>query len=116
MWIKEIFFYHEHRQKINCWAGPTIVAPYIGPMLASFILTSLSWRSAFVFLSILNFIAWLLIILFLDEPYFNRNINISNLPPPGPRWKRLLGISQNQPAWQRASFWTALSGPFVVLI
>lgn len=116
MWIKEIFFYHEHRRKINFWAGPTIVAPYIGPMLASFMLTSLSWHSTFVFLSILNFIAWLLIILFLDKPYFNRTISTSNLPPRGPRWKRLLGITQHQTSWQRTSFSIPLTRPFVVLV
>jgi MFS family permease len=115
MWIKEIFFAHEYPRKINVWAAPVIVAPFVGPMLASFMLTSTSWRWPFWLYTILNVVALILVVLFLDEPLFDHSRPKEEQPDMGTRWQRLLGIPQWKSRHLRPGFWACLTRPFVVL-
>ena len=38
MWIKDMFFFHEHPRKINLWSGAIILSPYLGPFTAAFVM------------------------------------------------------------------------------
>ena len=84
-------------------------------MIASFVLTGASWRWSFWLYTILNGIALVLVILFLDEPYFNRSIPVAERPEPQPRWKALLGLSQWRTRWSRTTFLSALARPFLAM-
>lgn len=47
MFIFDMFFFHERARKINIWAVFIILSPYMGPLLAAFMITSLSWQIPF---------------------------------------------------------------------
>jgi MFS family permease len=115
MWIKEMFFFHEHPRKINVWVGPVIVAPYVGPMIASFMMTSTSWRWPFWLYTILNGIALVLVVLFLDEPLFDRSRPSEEQPDFGTRLQRLLGVPQWRSRHLRPGFWACMARSFVIL-
>ena len=84
-------------------------------MVTAFIMTQATWRWAFWLYSILNVIALSMIVLFLDEPYFNRTIDPAQLPRQPVRWKSLVGISQWETRRYRASSLSAILRPFAVL-
>ncbi|KIW03181.1 uncharacterized protein PV09_05408 [Verruconis gallopava] len=115
MWIKEIYFSHEHPRMINAWAGPVIVSPFIGPMLASFMMTTTSWRWPFWLYTILNAIALVLAVLFLDEPLFDRETPNAERLDCGSRWQRLLGIPQWRSRHLRPGLLSCLARPLVIL-
>jgi MFS family permease len=46
IWIKDMFFLHEHPRKINLFVGGYILAPYLGPFTAAFIMQKTTWRWA----------------------------------------------------------------------
>lgn len=47
MFIFDMFFFHERARKINIWAAFIILSPYMGPLFAAFIITTLSWPIPF---------------------------------------------------------------------
>ena len=93
MWIKHIFYFHEQARKINWWFLGIIASPYIGPMVASFVLWRRPWPWCYCILTLLNGICVLLTFLFLDEPFYNHEV-LEARPHKGRRWQRLLGIEQ----------------------
>jgi MFS family permease len=60
MWIKDLFFFHEHPRKINIWSGGVILSPYLGPLTAAFIIWHTTWRWAYGIYAILNGVGLLL--------------------------------------------------------
>lgn len=40
MFIKDIFFFHEHVRKTNLWSAFFILSPYIGPVIAAAVLSA----------------------------------------------------------------------------
>ena len=98
MWIKDLFFFHEHPRKINYVEFPIILSPYLGPLITSFIEYKVSWRWGFWVCTILWGIGWLLIAGLLDEPYYDRTIPETEQIPRQSRWLRLIGIEQSRAA------------------
>lgn len=47
MFINDIFFFHERARKINIWSAFIILSPYIGPLIAAFIISTQPWPIAF---------------------------------------------------------------------
>ncbi|KAI4234929.1 MAG: hypothetical protein L6R40_006597 [Gallowayella cf. fulva] len=47
MFVQDVFFFHEHPRKINIWSGAIIVSPYLGPLIAAFIINKMPWPNAF---------------------------------------------------------------------
>lgn len=93
--IHDIFFFHEQARKIGIWTVMFVAAPYFGPMFANYILAGTEqWRNVYwlVFGSCcLNII---LVLLFLDETWYRRDINISDQPPTSNRLARVIGLWQ----------------------
>lgn len=90
MWIKDLFFFHQHPQIINYVEFSIILSPYLGPLVACFIVSSMSWRWAFWVCTLLAG-AGLASVFFLDETLFDRK------NPPSSRGSyvsRLLGAHQ----------------------
>lgn len=53
MWIKDLFFFHEHPRKINYVEFPIILSPYLGPLITAFVEYKVSWRWGFWICTIL---------------------------------------------------------------
>jgi MFS family permease len=95
--IQDTFFFHEHAKKIGFWTAMFLVSPYCGPLFAYFIISGTeSWRAVYCMMFGLGCGCVLLIVLFIDEPWYRRDIGMENRPTSGPRFFRLLGTSQAQ--------------------
>lgn len=116
MFIKDMFFFHEHARKINIWAGFVILSPYFGPCFTAFLLTKLEWEWGFWLLTIMTGICLISIVLFVDETYYNRRILASERPVRRSRVKRLIGIEQWKSHKQRSTFWQACMRPIRVVM
>ena len=98
MWIKDLFFLHEHPRVINYIEFSVILSPYLGPLIASFIVSETSWRWTFWVCTILACVGLLLVFL-LDETLFDRR---SPAIPRGSYFSRLLGVQQAK-GWKQRS-------------
>src|SRR5262245_53619675 len=47
IFIQDMFFFHERARKINIWASFFVMSPYMGPLLAAFMLTTQQWPVPF---------------------------------------------------------------------
>ena len=43
MWVKDLFFFHEHPRVINYIEFSIILSPYLGPLITSFIVSGTTW-------------------------------------------------------------------------
>ncbi|KAL9603196.1 MAG: hypothetical protein Q9179_002297 [Wetmoreana sp. 5 TL-2023] len=109
MFIKDIYFVHEHARKINIWQASVILSPYAGPLLASFMTISLSWRWPFWIYAIETGICLIAVIALLDETFYDRQIHPSKQAPRASRLLRLLGVEQWRSRYLRNTFWQAMS-------
>ncbi|KAJ6024477.1 hypothetical protein N7540_005274 [Penicillium herquei] len=116
MFIKDLFFLHEHARKINLWQSCVILSPFLGPLLASFITISLSWRWPFWIYTILTGLALVGVIFFGQETFYNRQIPPSEQPDRGSRLLWLIGVEQWRSRSQRNSLIGAVSRSFAVLL
>ncbi|KAL2863368.1 major facilitator superfamily domain-containing protein [Aspergillus lucknowensis] len=96
MFIKDMFFFHEQARKINIWSAFIILSPYMGPLLAAFIINTQIWQWAFGVYAIETGLCLVAIVLFVEETYYDRKNKQFELVPNAPRWKRMLGIQQRQ--------------------
>jgi MFS family permease len=115
MFIKDMFFLHEHARKINIWSGFIILSPYMGPLLGSFIVNTQIWQWAFGVYAIETGLCLIAIILFVDETYYDRKTVQPELVPNGPRWQRMLGIQQVRTKYIKNSFKDACMRPVTML-
>ncbi|KAH7061955.1 major facilitator superfamily domain-containing protein [Paraphoma chrysanthemicola] len=91
--IKDIFFFHEHARKIGLWASMYIASPYMGPLFANFIVDATGdWRIVFWLCTAVCGLQLVLILLFLDESYYNRTV--ASQPARGNRLLRVVGVWQ----------------------
>lgn len=68
----------------------------MGPLLAAFELTTQTWHVPFWVYTAMTAAAWVLVILVLDETYYDRTLAPAAQPPRGSRLARLTGAAQ----WQ----------------
>ena len=115
MYIQDIFFFHEHPRKINIWAGSTIVSPYIGPLIAAFIVNKMPWNNAFWVNTGLTALGLLLVLTFMDETIYNRRIPPSKQVSPKSRLLRLVGVEQWRGRHNRQTFAQAFMRPFIAI-
>jgi MFS family permease len=109
-YIKDIFFFHEHARKIGLWAALYISSPYARPLIANFIVgTTGNWRAVFWLCIGICVIQLILIVLLLDESYYNRTVTFENQPPRGSRILRVLGIWQIK---SHSGYFYTLKGAF----
>jgi MFS family permease len=94
MFIKDIYFFHQHPRKINVWATSLILSPFLGPFIACWIVGHTSWRWAYWSLAILNAVAWILIVTCMDETFYPRHLPPGQTPVRRSRILRVLGIEQ----------------------
>jgi MFS family permease len=116
MFIKDMFFFHEHARKINIWSGSIVVSPYMGPLLAAFIVNTQIWQWAFGVYAIETGLCLIATILFVDETYYDRKTVQPELVPNGPRWQRMLGIQQIRSGYIRNTWKDAVMRPLVMIV
>lgn len=97
--IKDIFFFHERARKIGLWALLYITSPFWGPLLGNFVVGGTnSWVKTFWLSPAVAGVNLGLIILFLDETWYNRDVPTSSQPARGhsfgSRLLRLTGVWQ----------------------
>ncbi|KAK7409178.1 hypothetical protein QQX98_008671 [Neonectria punicea] len=95
--IKDMFFFHERARKIGLWALLYIASPFWGPLIGNFVLGGTnSWENVFWVCVAVCGIDMILIVTFLDETWYNRDIASSDQPPRGQnllaRLSRVIGI------------------------
>ncbi|KAJ6008466.1 MFS transporter [Penicillium herquei] len=110
LWIKDLFYFHQHPQIINYVEFSIILSPYLGPLITSFIVSEVSWRWAFWVCTILSGIG-LTLVFFMDETLFDRKTPIILR---GSYVSRILGANQAQ-SWKYKSFLSCMSRPLVAI-
>lgn len=110
MWVKDLFFFHEHPRVINYVEFSIILSPYLGPLITSFIVSGTSWRWGFWVCTILACIGWFLVFL-LDETLFDRT---SPAVPRGSYISRLTGVQQAK-SWRQRSLLQTLSRSLIAI-
>lgn len=116
MFIKDIFFFHEHARKINVWASFIILSPYFGPLIAAFIISTQKWQWAFGVYTIETGLCLIAIVLFADETFYNRRIAPDQHLPRKSKIQRLIGIEQWRDRHQRSSLYQAVMRPIRVIL
>ncbi|KAI9691534.1 MAG: hypothetical protein M1822_007605 [Bathelium mastoideum] len=114
LWIKDLFFFHEHPRQINAIEFPIILSPYFGPLITAFVTNGTgNWRWSFWICTILWAVG-LLLIFTLDETLYDRSIPEHEQFTRRSRWLRVFGIEQARSRKQR-SFRQSIVGPLVAL-
>ncbi|KAJ4983007.1 hypothetical protein SVAN01_11502 [Stagonosporopsis vannaccii] len=116
MFIFDMFFFHERARKINIWTAFIILSPYMGPLIAAFIITTQPWPIAFWVYFVETSLALVLTVLFVRETYYDRRIAPADQPPKGSRIAQLLGTAQFQSRHLRSTFGQACMRPVRVII
>ncbi|OBT55600.1 hypothetical protein VE04_03638 [Pseudogymnoascus sp. 24MN13] len=115
MFIKDMYFFHEHARKINIWSAFIILSPYFGPMFTAFIIDTVKWQWAFGLYTIMTGLCLILIMIFADETYYDRRIPIDAQPARGSHDSRMLGIAQWKGRRHRNTITQALLRPFITI-
>ena len=115
MFIKDMFFFHEHARKINIWSGFIVLSPYMGPLLSAFIINTQIWQWAFGIYAIMTGLCVIAMIVWVDETYYDRKTAQPDLVPNGPRWQRMIGIQQVSSGYIKNTIKDAVMRPAVIL-
>lgn len=67
------FFFHERVRRTNIWVWCLLGGPFIGPFVAAWLITAVSWRADYGVLAGLHGISTLLVIFLGDETLYDRN-------------------------------------------
>ncbi|MCJ1408110.1 hypothetical protein MMC19_002183 [Ptychographa xylographoides] len=93
--VKDMFFFHEHARKIGIWVALFIMSPYLSPFFGNFILAGTgNWRAVMWLVFAICCLDLVLIVLFMDETFYNRSIPHERQPARGSRMMRMLGVWQ----------------------
>lgn len=80
--LKDLFFFHERARKIGLWAVLYTASPYLGPCLANFVISGTHhWRDIFWMCSGVVGVQLILVLAFVDETWYNRDLPDSEQPP-----------------------------------
>ena len=114
LWIKDMYYFHEHPRVINVVESGIMVSPYVGPLLTAFLVYYVGWRWSYWIYLIIVGVGALLIVTFGDETLYDRRCSPSEQFPRRFRILRVLGVEQARTIHQR-SFWKALVRPWIAL-
>jgi len=113
MFVQDVFFFHEHPRKINIWSGAIIVSPYLGPLIAAFIINVMPWPNVYWVNTGYSALCWILVVALMDETIYNRSLPRDQQPVPKSRWLRLVGIEQWRSRHSRQTLLQAFMRPFI---
>ncbi|KZT37211.1 MFS general substrate transporter [Sistotremastrum suecicum HHB10207 ss-3] len=116
MFIKDLFFFHEHARMINIWDASIILSPYFGPFVASFVTSKTSWRWVFWMYTMMTGLCLLGIMFVVEETYYDRSLAQEDQPPRGRRIERVVGIAQWRTRTMRNTFYDAITRPVQAIL
>ncbi|KAH7141035.1 major facilitator superfamily domain-containing protein [Dactylonectria macrodidyma] len=96
--INDVFFVHERGFRVGLWNFAVISSVNIAPIISGYVIVDLGWRWSFWLLAITFGLSLALVIFFLPETMYERNIegvqsDTDKLEPKNsPAWKRILGV------------------------
>lgn len=104
MWIKDVWFFHEHPRKINVWSTAIILSPFLGPQFMAAIISVDSWRTGMWLCFGIIGLALALTVLFGDETFYPRHLMPDRIPPRKSRLLRLIGVEQTRTKYTTNTF------------
>jgi MFS family permease len=105
-YIQDMFYLHQHSRKIGIWAAMLQAGPLTGALFAYFILAGTGgWRPMYWMFLGMSSLLLVMVVVFVDEPWYRRDLPVEDQPARGPRLLRLFGV------WQ----WRAHSGYFATV-
>ena len=121
MFIKDIYFFHQHSRKINLWSTALILSPFLGPAVMAAIIadgpaSGSTWPWGFGVVAIFAGIGLILTILFLDETFYPRHIPAEKRPQRRSRMMRMIGVEQLKQHYTGNSFFGAASRPALTIL
>ncbi|KAI0477390.1 MFS general substrate transporter [Xylariaceae sp. FL0804] len=114
--IQDIFFFHERTRKINVWASFFVISPYLGPLLAAFMIATEPWTTPFWVFTAETGLCLALALLLMEETFYDRRIPPGDQPARGTRLQRLAGIAQWRSRHLRNTFGQACMRPLRALV
>ena len=129
MWIKDVWYFHEHARKINIWSCAIIFSPFLGPQLMAAILSTSTSTSTWRIGMWLNFgiialgecpcdllivvlegvganmdAGLTLTVLFGDETFYPRHLMPDRIPRRQNRLLRVVGVEQYKQKYTTNTF------------
>jgi MFS family permease len=118
MWIKDVWFFHEHPRKVNVWSTAIILSPFLGPQFMAAIVSVTSWRvGMWLAFGIIGFGLAMTVVLG-EETFWPRHVvgaGTSEVKRGKSRLLRLVGVEQYRTNWTTNGFWESGSRLFVTL-
>ncbi|GAA5859785.1 hypothetical protein JCM8547_007027 [Rhodosporidiobolus lusitaniae] len=75
--VKDMFYFHEHARKIGIWVCIFLCSPYCGPFFGGFMVDALGdWRPVLWMVFAASSFVLVLICLFADETWYDRNLAV----------------------------------------
>ena len=101
MWIKDVWFFHEHPRKINIWSTAIILSPFLGPQFMAAILSVSTWRTGMWLCFGLIMLGLLCTVLLGEETFYPRHLPQAQIKPLNPKTRplRLIGVEQYRNNW-----------------
>ena len=99
MWIKDVWFFHEHPRKINIWSTAIILSPFLGPQFMAAILSVSTWRTGMWLCFGLIALGLLCTVVLGEETFYPRHLSQDKIPARKSRVMRLIGVEQYRTNW-----------------
>lgn len=107
MWIKDVWFWHQHAKKINIWSTAIILSPFLGPQFMAAIVSVTSWRKGMWLDFGIIALGLALTFVFGDETFYPRHLMPDRIPKRKSRLLRVIGVEQYRTKYTTNTFWEA---------
>lgn len=107
MWIKDVWFWHQHAKKINIWSTAIILSPFLGPQFMAAIVSVTSWRKGMWLDFGIIALGLALTFVFGDETFYPRHLMPDRIPKRKSRLLRVIGVEQYKTKYTTNTFWEA---------
>ncbi|OAP54871.1 hypothetical protein AYL99_10571 [Fonsecaea erecta] len=104
MWIKDVWFFHEHARKINIWSTAIILSPFLGPQFMAAILSVSTWRTGMWLNFGIIMLGLALTVTLGDETFYPRHLMPDRVPKRKNRLLRVVGIEQYKTKYTTNTF------------
>lgn len=94
MWIKDVWFFHQHPRKINIWSVAIILSPFLGPQFMAAIVSVASWRVGMWLCFGIIMLGVLATVALGEETFYPRHLPAERIPAKKSRVMRILGVEQ----------------------
>ena len=118
MWIKDMFYFHEHPRKINLWSAALILSPFLGALFMAAIVSVTTWRWGMGLCAIITAIPWIMTMVLGDETFYPRHWTAAAdqpIPPRKSRLMRLVGVEQRRTRYTGNGFFGAALRPALTI-